>query len=128
MVLIPDLEDEVANNSSLNGLKSGRFKFFLVKQKKTTLAEALRRAADFIRATEICAESTDAPKKVKAPVNRNTGHGDRRPRLKVVDPRFTTDPRSILMEVKKPPMLKRPQPMTAALKSHNTRKYCEFHE
>ncbi|KAJ8430374.1 hypothetical protein Cgig2_027013 [Carnegiea gigantea] len=34
----------------------------------------------------------------------------RRPRLKVIDSCFTTDPRSILMEVKEHLMLKRPQP------------------
>ena len=49
----------------LNGLKSDRFKFFLAKQKETMLAEALKKLADFIRAMEICAESTDAPKKAK---------------------------------------------------------------
>ena len=36
-VLIPDLEDRVADTSFLNGLKSGRFKFSLTKQKETTL-------------------------------------------------------------------------------------------
>jgi len=40
--LIPDLEDEVAYISFLNGLRSERFKFSLAEQKETTLAEALR--------------------------------------------------------------------------------------
>ncbi|KAJ8437501.1 hypothetical protein Cgig2_007478 [Carnegiea gigantea] len=38
------------------------------------------------------------------------------------------DPRSILMEVRDHPMLKRPPPMTSAPKSQNARKYYEFHE
>jgi len=59
-MLIPDLEDGVAYTSFLNGLKSGRFKFSLAELKETTLAEALRKAVDFIRATEICANSADA--------------------------------------------------------------------
>ena len=48
-VLIPDLEDAVVYISFLNGLKNGWFKFALAEQKETTLAEALRKAADFIR-------------------------------------------------------------------------------
>jgi len=64
----------------------------LVEQKETTLAEVLRKAADFIRANEISAESTDALKKAKDPVDRNTGHEDRRPTLEIVEPRFTMDP------------------------------------
>jgi len=82
------------------------------------LAEALRKVADLIRAIELYAESTDAPKKAKALINRNVGRGDRRPRLEIVDPHFTIDPRSILMEVKEHPMLKRPQPMISAPKPH----------
>jgi len=124
-VLIPDLEDGVVYTSFLNGL---RFKFSLVEQKETTLAEALRKAANFIRATKICAESMGASKKAKILVDGNAGRGDRRPRLKVMDPRFTTNPRSILMEVKENPMLKKSQPMTIAPKPHNAQKYCEFHE
>ena len=88
-----DLEDGVAYTSFLNGLKSGQIKFSLTEQKETTLAEALRKVADFIRATEICTDSFDAPRKGKTPIERNPGrvdrnHGyrDRRPRLKVVDP------------------------------------------
>jgi len=72
-MLIPDLEDGVAYTSFLNGLKSGRFKLSLAKQKETTLAEALRKAADFIRATEICADSPHTPKKTKVPGDRNRG-------------------------------------------------------
>ena len=61
------------------------FKFSLAKQKETTLAEALRKATDFIRATKICAESTDVPEKAKIPGDRNPRHktgevgGDERP-------------------------------------------------
>ena len=96
----------------MNGLKNGRFKFSLAEQKKTTLAEALRKAADFIRATEICVEGTDAPKKAKALGDRGFIRGernpipwDRRPQVETLDARFTTDARSILMEVRGHPML-----------------------
>ena len=64
-MLIPDLEDGVAYTSFLNGLKRGRFRFSLAEQKETTLDEARRKAANFIRATEICADNADAPKKMK---------------------------------------------------------------
>jgi len=74
-------------------LKSGQFKFFLVEQKGTTLVEALRKAADFIRATEFCADNSDALKKARILVDknpncddRNHGPRDRRPQLQVVDP------------------------------------------
>ena len=60
VVLILDLEDGVACTSFLNGLKNGRFKFSLAEQKETSLAEALKKAADFIQATETYAEATDA--------------------------------------------------------------------
>jgi len=50
-VLILDLEDGVPYTSFLNGLKSEHFKFSLVEQKETTLAEALKKAADFIHVT-----------------------------------------------------------------------------
>lgn len=82
----------MAYTSFWNGLKSGRFKFSLVEQKETTLAEALRKVVNFIRATKICVESVDALEKAKTPVDRNAGRGDRRPRLEVVDPHFPTDP------------------------------------
>ncbi|KAJ8434137.1 hypothetical protein Cgig2_000857 [Carnegiea gigantea] len=38
------------------------------------------------------------------------------------------NPRSIVMEVRDHPMLKRPPLMTSAPKPHNVRKYCKFHE
>ena len=76
-MLIPDLEDGVAYTSFLNGLKNGRFKFSLVEHKETTLAEALRKAADFIQATEICADSADTPKKAKNPGDQGFNHGER---------------------------------------------------
>ena len=76
-VLIPDSEDRVAYTSFLNGLKSGQFKFSLAEQKEITLVEVLRKAADFIRATEIRADSSDALKKAKALAKRNPSRGDR---------------------------------------------------
>lgn len=134
-VLIPELKDGVAYTSFLNGLKSGRFKLSLAEQKETTLAEALRKAADFIRATEICAEGSDAPKRAKAPGDRgfirgerNPAPRDRRQPVETLDARFTTDVRNILMEVRGHPMLRRPPPMTMAPRPQNARKYCEFHE
>ena len=71
-VLIPDLEDGVVYTSFLNGLKSGHFKFSLAEQKETTLAKALRKVADFIRATEIYTDNLDAPKKAKTLVDKNS--------------------------------------------------------
>jgi len=53
-ILIPDLQDGVAYVAFLNGLLLRRFKFFLVQSKVTTLANALRRAQDFIQAIKIC--------------------------------------------------------------------------
>jgi len=53
-VLIPDLQDGVAYATFLNELLPGRFKCSLVESKVTTLADALRRAQDFIQAIEIC--------------------------------------------------------------------------
>ena len=90
---------------------------------------------DFIRTTEICTEGTDIPKKAKAPGNRGFIRGERnpvprdgRPQFETPDARFTTDARSILMEVRGHPMLRRLPPMTAAPRPQNGRKYCEFHE
>jgi len=77
-MLILDLEDEVAYTSFLNGRMSGHFKFSLVEQKETTLAKALRKAADFIRASEIYANNSDAPN-AKIPGNKNLNRGDRNP-------------------------------------------------
>ena len=96
------------------------------EHKETTLAEVLRKAVDFIRATKIYAESRDAPKKAKAPVDRNPARRDRRPKLKTVEPCSTTGPRCVPMEVKEHPILKRPHPMTLASRPHNVQKYCEF--
>jgi len=99
------------------------------------LAEALRKVADVICPTEICANNFDAPKKAWIPAYQNLNHGDRDPgpwkkrlQLEAIDPWFTTDARSILMEVRGHPMLRRPPPMTAPPKSQNAQKYCEFHE
>lgn len=69
--MIPKLYDAVAYASFLNGLKSGQFKFSLAKQKETTITEALRKVADFICTTEICAKSTDVPKKARVLGDRN---------------------------------------------------------
>ena len=57
--LILDLKDVVANTSFVNGLKNGQFKFSLANQKETSLAEALKNVADFMRAMEICTEVLD---------------------------------------------------------------------
>jgi len=126
VVLIPNLEEGVAYTSFLNGLKSRRFKFSLAEQKEITLAEALRKAADFIRAIEIYVDSLDARRKGKTPTDRNPGRGDRgqgsgyrRPRLEVINLQFITNPRSILMEVRDHPMLNRPPPMTSEPKTQN---------
>ena len=71
-----------------------------------TLAEALRKATNFIWATEICDENSGVLKKAKAPGDKNFNRGDRnpgprerRPQFEAIDPRYTTDARSILMEV-----------------------------
>jgi len=77
-VLILDLEDGVAYTSFLNSLER-HFKFSLAEQKETTLAEALRKGTDFIRATEICADSSDALKKAKALGDNNFNRSDRNP-------------------------------------------------
>ena len=133
--MIPDMEDGVAHTFILNGLKSRGFKFSLAEQKETTLAKALRKVADFIRATEICTDNSDAPKKVRIPMDKNPNRGDRnhsprdrRSQLEVVDPRFTTDLKSIQVEVRGHPMLQRPPPMTTPPKPHNARKCCKFHK
>ena len=125
--MILDLGDGVANTSFLNGLKSDRFKFSLAEQKETTLTEALRKAADFIRAPRSVLKARIVPRKLRS-LKIGDGGGDGRPRLEVVDPRFTTDPRTILMEVRDHPMLKRPPLMTSTPKPHNARKYCEFNK
>jgi len=53
-ILILDLQDGVAYSAFLNGLHLRRFMFSLVESKITILADALRRAQDFIQAIEIC--------------------------------------------------------------------------
>ena len=75
-MLIPDLEDGVAYTSFLKGLKSGCCKFSMVEQKETTLAEALRKATDFIHATEICADNSNGPNKARIPWDKNLNRGD----------------------------------------------------
>ena len=50
---------------------------------------------------------------------RNVGHGDRKLKLEVVHPRFTADPRSVLMEVRKHPMPKQSLLITSVTKPHN---------
>ena len=89
---------------------------------------ALRKATNFIRTIEICAEGAETPKKAKVPVGRNPSQGDRRPQLECVAPRFTTDHQSILMEVRGHPVLKRSPLMNTTPKPHNDRKYFEFHK
>jgi len=69
--LIPDLEDGVAYTSFLNRLKNRRLKFSLAEQKETSLAKSLRKTANFIRATEICVETSDTSRKAKEQGDRN---------------------------------------------------------
>ena len=75
--MIPDSEDGVAHISFLSGLKSDRFKFSLAEQKEKTLADTLRKATDFIRATKICPDRSYAPKKSRIPGEKNFNRGDR---------------------------------------------------
>jgi len=110
--LIPDLQDGVAHAVFYNGLFPGKFKFSLAKSKVATLAEALRKAQSFIKATKICAgdepqyqenkkrsgENHDAqPDKHSKPNNERGG-------------RFHTSPHDILMEINGSLLLRRPKP------------------
>ena len=92
------------------------------------MGNAPRNTTDFIQATEICVETIFTSRKAKAQGDRNTGRGGWRPRIDARDSLFTLDPRSILIEVKGHPTLKKPQPMIEAPKPHNVRKYCEFYK
>jgi len=85
------------------------------------LAEALRKRANFIWATEIYAEATDSPLKAKTQEDRNLTWGEKRQRGEAQDTRFTSDRRSILMEIKGHPMLKKLQLITDS-KPYNARK------
>jgi len=83
----------VEYTSFLNSLKNGHFKFSLAEQKETTLTEALRKVADFIRATKICVDNSDASKKARIPRDKNLNRGDRnpsprdrRPQLETINP------------------------------------------
>ena len=89
-------------------MKNERFKFSSVKPKEAYLAEALRKVTNFIRKTEIWSENTDASKKAKTQGDRNVGWGDKKPRLDIRDSHFTTNLKSILMEVKGHLMLRKP--------------------
>ena len=62
---IQDLNAGVAFDAFIRGLRLGNFKFDLVKNKITTLAEALREVEAFIHATEVWAEAKH-PKAKKA--------------------------------------------------------------
>ena len=53
-ILTLDLHDGLAYADFLNGMLAGRFKFSLVENKFTTLADVLIRAQDFIQEIEIC--------------------------------------------------------------------------
>ena len=59
-------------------MKERTIQVLFSRVKGDDISEALQKAADFIQATEICAKSTDAPKKAKATVDRNLGRGDQR--------------------------------------------------
>ena len=54
VMLIPNLLDGIPYITFLNGLLPHRFKFSLAASKVTTMADALRRAQDFIQVTGIC--------------------------------------------------------------------------
>jgi len=55
-ILIPNLQDGVIFTGFLNGLLPRRFQFFLAESDKHSVdVEVLRRAQEFIQATEICA-------------------------------------------------------------------------
>ena len=54
VVLIPNLQDGVAQTAFRNGLLLGRFNFSLIQSKVITLAKALSGAQDFMHATKIC--------------------------------------------------------------------------
>lgn len=70
----------------------------------------------------------DALKKDNTQVDRITRWVGKRLRPDIRDSHFAADPMSIWMEVKGHPMLRKPQPMTTALKPHNAQKYYEFHK
>jgi len=83
----------VAYTSFLNCLKREHFKASLAEQKETTLAEALRKAADFILVTEICDDNSGSPKKARIPEDKNLNRDDRNPgprdrgsQLETIDP------------------------------------------
>ena len=69
----------MAYTTFLNGYKSGRFTFSWAEHKEMMLAEALRKATDFIRVTKICADSSDAPKETNALGDKNFNRGNRSP-------------------------------------------------
>jgi len=58
-IVIPKLQDGVAYTTFLNRSLPGKFKFSLAESRATTVADALRKAQDFIQVTEIC--TTDEP-------------------------------------------------------------------
>lgn len=66
-ILILDLDNGVTCTSILSGFKNEWFMFTLAEQKEAPLAEALSKAADFNRATEIytaknrCFEESESP-------------------------------------------------------------------
>ena len=79
VALIVDVEDWVVYTSFLNSLKSGQFKFSPAKQKETSLAEALKKVIDFVRATKIYVEGGDGNRKSEAK-ERNQDRVKRRQR------------------------------------------------
>jgi len=96
----------------------------------TTLAEALRRAQDFIQATEIYPRDDFV-----RPDNRKGGREDKGhavdKRTKKDDERierFHTTLHNILMEIKGSPMRRRLKPINTPPKFKNKIKYCEYHE
>jgi len=99
--IIVNLQDE-AYTISLNRLLPGRSKFSLAESKVKTLVEALRRAQDFIQATEICVRDDFVQPDNRKREREDKGlPADKCPRK--VDERIGhlhTTPRNIFMEIK----------------------------
>jgi len=96
------LQNGVAYTTFLNGLLPGKFKLFLIKSKVTTLADVEE---------DNDSQSNKLPRKDYERVGR-----------------FHTNARSILIEIKRNPMLKRPKPIETSTKFKNKNKHYEYHE
>ena len=106
-VLIPDLQDGIAYTTFLNGLLPGRFKFSLGESKVAILANALRRAQDFIQAMEICARDEFIPHESRKRLGEDRDEQpNKRPKWnKERRGCFHSSPQIVLMEIKGNPLL-----------------------